>query len=241
MYKNTLELCILSLNHYSTYGVKIMCGILGVKFERKDDITVSFIKQLMIELKIRGTHSFGISFQHNGEYQEHKIVPETPTNCINIINYLLEQFINSSSYSFIFHNRYSTSGDYHDTTNNQPIVIDGFGAIAVNGVLSMATKKEMETEFNVKLSSENDSEIFLRKLEQDIPIKDTLEKYPACSYAGIVLKDNKITGIRNNKRPLYYGEFGNCKYFISTYDSIQRAKGMNNPICRIPPLTEVIL
>ena len=110
----------------------------------------------MKELSIRGLHYFGICYYDNNKYK-----------VIKSFNKEFERFIKifemSDSNKFIFHNRYSTSGDWIDENNNQPIALDNIGAIAMNGVLSMSTKKEYEKKYGVKCKCDNDSEIFLRR------------------------------------------------------------------------------
>lgn len=213
-----------------------MCGILGISFKRKDTESIEFCKRLITELKIRGLHSFGIAYQDT--YNIHRIV----SNKLNP-DILLESFLKSDSMSFIYHNRYSTSGDYLNLDNSQPIVIQDIGALAMNGVLSQATKPEYEQKFNVKCFSDNDTEIFLRKAEQWISIPDTVKQNPSCSFAGVYIKanDNTIYGYRNNKRPLYKGKYKNCSYIVSTLDTIRRANGDISQVSIVPTFTEVSL
>ncbi len=210
-----------------------MCGILGVSFKEKDQESVEFVKRLMYELKIRGIHSFGISYQNN---KFHRYVDKNISTDI-----FLDLFLNSSAFSFIYHNRYSTSGDNTNENSYQPIVVQGVGALAMNGVLSQATKPEFEQKYSVKCNSDNDTEIFLRKLEQGISIPDTVKANPDCSFAGVYIKhgDNTIYGYRNNKRPLYKGQYKSVSYIVSTLDTIRRAGGDLSQVSIVPIFTEI--
>jgi len=212
-----------------------MCGILGIFFKEKDEESINFSKLLMKELLIRGTHAFGICFK---DIEFHRYVYNKFFSDI-----LIEPFLRSSSNGFIFHNRYSTSGDYLNLDNNQPIVVKGVGALAMNGVISQATKAEYEQKYDVKCTSENDTEIFLRKLERGISIPHFVDQNPDCSFAGVYIKDgdNTIYGYRNNKRPLYKGTYKNCSYIVSTLDTIRRAGGDLSQVSIVPTFTEVTI
>lgn len=192
-----------------------MCGILGIKFknnkilERKNDF-IELMKQLMI----RGKHSFGLC------YFDKKFI--TLKSLDPIFEVFLDNFYNSNSNSFIYHNRYSTSGDYKNMINNQPITLD-YASIAMNGVFSMKKKEDYEEEFNIKCISENDTEIVLRLMENGINIVDILKENKNISFAGIILLEDSIIAIRNKKRPLYYFETKDYIGFVSTKDTIIRS------------------
>jgi glutamine phosphoribosylpyrophosphate amidotransferase len=213
-----------------------MCGILGVSFISKDTESIEFVKKLITELKIRGLHAFGIAYQDTFDTFIHRIVSDklNPSE-------ILEEFIKSPSGSFIYHNRYSTSGDYSNPDNNQPTVVQNVGAIAMNGVISQATKPEYEQKYGIKCTSDNDTEIFLRKLEHGVPIPEFVKQNPDCSFAGVYIKkgNNTIFGYRNNKRPLYKGKYKNVLYIVSTLDTIRRAGGDLSQVSIVPTFTEV--
>lgn len=210
-----------------------MCGILGVSFTQKDPESVEFVKKLIYELKIRGLHSFGISYQ---DTEIHRII----FNVLSV-DLVIQEFLKSPSMSFIFHNRYSTSGDYLNPDNNQPITIPEIGALAMNGVISQATKSEYEQKYSVKCTSDNDTEIFLRKVELGVSIPDFVKQNPECSFAGVYYfkGDNTIRGYRNNKRPLYKGQYKNVSYIVSTLDTVRRAGGDLSKVSIVPIFTEV--
>lgn len=222
-----------------------MCGILGVKIKRKlSESDYNGLLLLMSSLQVRGTHSFGICFYKNNIYASIKSFMPEYSNFIDLIK-------DSGTNSFIYHNRYSTSGDYGVMNNNQPILVESVGALAMNGVLSMKTKEEYEKDYGVKCACDNDTEVFLRILEKhvnNISLNIYLQNYtdiektlvgflksqPQCSFAGVFLIKDRIIALRNNKRPLYYFDTDMYSGFISMYDSFCRT-GFNirKPTIRI--------
>jgi len=215
-----------------------MCGILGCYVSSYDYRTLELIELIMKELMIRGHHSTGLTF-----FQPDTIKPcfatFKTTNYKSGIDEFSDLIQRHEPKRFIFHNRYSTSGDWHNMENNPPIVVESVGAIAMNGVLSMKTKAEMESDFDVKLKSENDAEVFLRKMEQSVDVLDFLKSQERCSYAGIILTQNKMVGLRNNKRPMYLFKAGFMIGLTSTYDTLQRAGVPKANIQMVRPLDKV--
>jgi glutamine phosphoribosylpyrophosphate amidotransferase len=136
----------------------------------------------------------------------------------------LKLFADSPSKGFIYHNRYSTSGDWHTEINNQPITHQNI-SVAMNGVVSMKPRKEYEKEYGIKCSTENDSEIFLRLLEKGIPPEDVIKQMGG-SCAVVWLEDNKVYAIRNQHRPLHYFIKDDAVFVCSTNDIAHRAVGV---------------
>jgi len=121
----------------------------------------------------------------------------------------------------IYHNRYDTSGDWHDMSNNQPLTFGNI-SIAMNGVLSMKPKNEYEKEFNVNCITENDTEVFVRKMLNNEDILDFLKNTEECTFASVILKNNKVYALRNNKRPLHWFKYNGAVYVVSTADIVKR-------------------
>ena len=121
----------------------------------------------------------------------------------------------------IGHCRYSTSGDFKDHRNNQPIVAAGL-SLVFNGVISMKLKSEFEAEFGVKCDADNDGEIFLRKIEQGVDpflfLKET-----KCSFAGCWIEGGRLFAARNEFRPMHKAEFRGASLYCSTADIFARA------------------
>lgn len=168
-------------------------------------------QRLFYEGSVRGLHAFGLADVYAGEirvvrsHEPEQIVaafnPDRPT---------------------IAHTRYSLSGDWHTLENNQPLVV-GNRALAFNGVISMKTKEEMEAEFNMILSADNDGEVFLQSLALGTAPGPFLAKIPG-SFAGVWLDQKEcLWAGRNKRRPLWMaGEHGGI-WYASTGDIFRRA------------------
>lgn len=192
-----------------------MCGIATTL--SKTELTLeekSFAIKVMKESSIRGVHSFGLSYIVNK-----KII----TKKFHKIEECLEHFAKNVTKEYIFHNRYSTSGDWKEHKNNQPILLNN-NSLVFNGVISMKTKEEMEKQFNLKLKTENDGEIFLHHIEKPLQFIDNKN----ISFAGLYINKNQVFLLRNNLRPMFYSKFNNTYFIASTADILIRS-GLSNP------------
>lgn len=200
-----------------------MCGIVGFFTNNKTEKQLDLLYTLMRESSVRGLHAFGISFYKDGTLITRK-------------SFKFPHYRQATKFSgnvLIFHNRYSTSGDWQDMNNNQPI-ITGHRAIAVNGVLSMKPQKEYEQEFGVECHTENDAEIFGRLLQRGVPPIIALKGLEGASFACVFLHIGKLYVLRNNKRPLYWFQQHGAVYVVSTMDIADRALGHKEHIHVVP-------
>jgi glutamine phosphoribosylpyrophosphate amidotransferase len=163
------------------------------------------------ESAVRGLHSFGLA-----HIQNDKLIVRKFYDMLACIDY----FLKNVNASFIYHNRYSTSGDWQNHENNQPIHNDK-DAIVFNGVISMKTKKGMEKEFGLRLENDNDGEIFLKNLKD--PLSFIKKRGENISIAALFIKSNKVYAVRNHKRPLWYAKKNQCFYLSSTKDILKRS------------------
>jgi glutamine phosphoribosylpyrophosphate amidotransferase len=188
-----------------------MCGIVGYWPVSPSVETAAAFARLFRESTIRGLHAFGIAQPsadgalavtrafHQGEVIA-RFDPERPA---------------------IAHARYSTSGDWHVSDNNQPVVAAGM-ALAMNGVISMATKGEFEAAFGVDCEHDNDAEIFLRRLEAGQAAESFLTEMVG-SFAGVWLRAGQLYAGRNARRPLWACEAYGARWRVSTRDILRRA------------------
>lgn len=181
-----------------------MCSVIG--FSGSYDEVV--LDRLFHNSRIRGLHAFGYSC-----YEGDEIVTKKFTD--------YEQFrasIHSARPSvFIAHFRYSTSGDYQQHENNQPLTYKG-QSMVFNGVISQQTLPEMQQRFGCYFGSDNDGWILLDKFDDLSDLTDY-----SVTFAALMLRDKKITPIRNPNRPLWLGKLGGNSYAASTRDIMQRS------------------
>ena len=179
-----------------------MCGVVGYYSNKPNEEDTEILQSLIFESKIRGIHSFGITYKVD--------------DCLFKTNkeFLVEQIRVPETNMLIGHNRYSTSGDWRTHRNNQPLEYkDNY--LVFNGVIDMGTKKEIEKKFNIEMDSNNDGEIFLKN-------PDLILNGYDCSFAGIFIYKNKIYCYRNKERPLYRHVYKESVFLASTSDIFKR-------------------
>ena len=183
-----------------------MCAVIGYYSKKQTKEDKELLSKLVKESKIRGLHSFGYAYKNKKNEIELKK------------QFTFEVEIPDTN-MLIAHGRYSTSGDWNEETNNQPIEYNN-NYIAFNGDINMGTKKEMEEEYGIEMSSNNDAEIFLH-LSKNMYSEEIIEELN-CSFAGIFIIDNEIYCHRNAERPLYRAIIGNSVFIASTRDIFKR-------------------
>ena len=190
-----------------------MCGIIGAKVKRPQGYQV--LSRAIETLNIRGTHAYGIVSLINGKYDLYKTF-----DLDQIQEYL--KIVCVPSAKILFHNRYSTSGNYDDMDNNLPQGDEKLGYISFNGVLEQSDSSNWHRLYDIDASNDNDVQILLKLMEQGHSILDLLKRYPNWSLAACMLTPDKLLGFRNNKRPLYHYQDGDLEMFISAVDPIAR-------------------
>jgi len=185
-----------------------MCSIIGWNGNFDDDV----VERLCYNSRIRGLHSFGYSYNYKGNIISKKFLK-------------YEYFVNSlkdvKPNKFIAHFRYSTSGDYKDQDNNQPITKDNVSMV-FNGVLDMRSKKEMQEHYKINMTTDNDGELaIIHKLKSDTLFIDFVKNK---SFAGAFLNSGgEIQVFRNINRPAHIGEYKGAKVLASTKDILNRS------------------
>jgi len=191
-----------------------MCAVIGYYSEEPCEKDKKMLEELLYQSKIRGLHSFGLTFENNFILST---IKEFEVGSINI----------PKTTMLMAHTRYSTSGDWKSKENNQPLKLDD-SHLVFNGVIDMATKKEMEKKYNIKMKSNNDGEIFLHYLNQGVePVK--IIKDLKSSFSGIFIKDNEIYCLRNENRPLWRVVIGKSVFVASTKDIFLRSQKKLKP------------
>lgn len=197
-----------------------MCGVIGFYSQQVTAEQQALLYRLAQQSSIRGLHAFGASWidsQGRISTSKWKTFPQ----------------VLPAAGIFIWHNRYSTSGDWHDDGNNQPIA-DVDIAVAVNGVISMKPRPEYEQEFGVKCVTDNDAEIFMRLLQAGNPADQVASRLSG-SLAAVFIKDSQVFAVRNNCRPLHWFLRHDAVYVVSTVDIADRAAGSTIEVHNVPP------
>jgi glutamine phosphoribosylpyrophosphate amidotransferase len=181
-----------------------MCALIGYSGKYNELL----IEKLLLNSMIRGVHSFGYS-----QYCEKELVTKKFLD--------FEEFKRSINLDkpskFIAHFRYSTSGDFGNQENNQPLQ-RGNVAMAFNGVISQKSKQEIEAEYDTVLQGDNDGYLLIEKYtDQDFVRKSNI------TFAAVGLKDGSLFAIRNSRRPLWYAETTGAKVYASTRDIFIRS------------------
>lgn len=193
-----------------------MCGVVGFYSLETTTDDVELLWNLIIESRIRGVHAFGFAKVVDTGKVECKKYHDLFTGCND--KYTARNYLNNIKNNLIFHNRYSTSGDYKDHNNNQPVVINQTEALVFNGVISQATKEENQEKYKMELTTDNDGEIFLRQENKE----EFLRKMKG-SFAGLWVDKGEIYFARNSRRPLYFYIRGKGVFVASTKNIFERA------------------
>lgn len=187
-----------------------MCGVVG--YSGQGASRQQFV-ELCRQACIRGVHAFGVAFlTANGLY----VTKGTSFSSV------MDAVPDPLPRKIIFHNRYSTSGDYRDMANNQPVCV-GDWAMVFNGTVDMGTKEEMERHSGYHLTTDNDGELVLR----DYINRGTFERIAdaRATFAGIFLNaGGRMFALRNGLRPLWAFPVTGGQFVVSTRDIASRAK-----------------
>lgn len=189
-----------------------MCGIVAYSGVESRERRVEF-QRLCREACIRGVHAFGIAWHDGGQVRVFKSL-----SFAEVMNAVPDPLPSK----IVFHNRYSTSGDYTRMENNQPLIVGG-NALAFNGTVDMGTKQEMELRHGITLTTENDGEIVLQDIGRGMPFHTIADRKTA--FAGVYLgADGEMFAFRNEMRPLWLFSVQGGKFIVSTHDIASRAR-----------------
>lgn len=195
-----------------------MCGIVGFySFEENPyGQDLDLMLAVFHQSKIRGLHAFGAAIPQPSGSRSFKTFE---------LNDMVPWVRETRPRILLGHTRYSTSGDYKDHANNQPVQWEK-QTLVFNGVISMKTREEMEAEYGIKMKSDNDGEIFLQS-EQKLEFVTKM----AGSFAGIfhdpVFNNLKVEDdvyvLRNPRRPAWTARTETAIFVASTRDILMRA------------------
>ncbi len=200
-----------------------MCGVVAYYSAQPKMFHFNHISNLLVQSKIRGLHAYGISYFRLGKLHNMK------THVLQDILSLLgsPSFLSDPPHALIAHNRYSTSGDWQQHSNNQPIVIQEAHhqhALVFNGVIDQGERADWQRKFGKRYVTDNDGEIVLREIIDDEEGWPEWFNKQRFSFAGAVLdSQGTITIFRNARRPLWNADYGDAQFFASTSDILARS------------------
>lgn len=226
----------------------VICGVIGFKqldSEAPVPEFMTFLEALLVESQIRGKHATGAAWVEGNLIR----CVKAPVAAISFIADSSEggwgAFRAANPSAAILHTRYSTSGDWEENANNQPLTRAKKLALVHNGLISQASKEEFEEAYDVRCVTENDSEVLLKKVIQAYDeesaagcdskpymikaISEALEDihavHPPIFACGFLTVTNDIFAVRDHIRPLwfFYIKEWNIIGFASTQDIIKRA------------------
>jgi glutamine phosphoribosylpyrophosphate amidotransferase len=200
-----------------------MCGVIGFHSPAPREIHMKKFMDLFEQSTIRGLHAAGFSYWRPGANEG--ITTYKAFKWVDAMTKLFELRADPPSI-MIGHTRYSTSGDWKRHDNNQPIHLRG-ASMVFNGVISQATRAEYEREYKKQFFTENDGEIFLRKVT-DGEDWHGFVRDARFSFAGLHIFGGTLYAVRNRQRPLWRADFEGGTFFASTADIFARA-GFENP------------
>lgn len=206
-----------------------MCGVVGYSSKETSTQDILTLSRIFEQSKIRGLHSCGFSYLDGDRIATEKFF--AVGNLMAALLKLEEKFA-GNPLSLVGHTRYSTSGDWQDQRNNQPLVLDGI-SLAFNGCIHMGLREEYEELYGKRYETDNDGEIFCRKV-LDGEAWEMFVADGAFSFAGAFLHAGHLTVLRNMNRPLWLGRSGCAQFVASTRDIFARA-GFTGELQEVEP------
>jgi len=213
-----------------------MCGVVAYATQEVTKAQEASLIRLFRESKIRGLHACGISWLSEGRLLTAKFheVPQLTALLEGLLRGLRGRPL-----KLIGHTRYSTSGDWADHANNQPLNIkagppagktgelpdvpESAVSLVFNGCIHMGLRSEYEALYGREYVTDNDGEIFCRKVLDG----EDWERFVAegsFSFAGTFIYQGKLVVMRNRNRPLWTCTEDRAVFVASTADICRRAQ-----------------
>lgn len=208
-----------------------MCGVIAYRSAKPEPKDFMLLARLFEESAVRGIHSFGVSWlPESGPIKTAKF-----PSADRLAQFIAVDLSQERPKALIGHNRYSTSGDWLDNRNNQPLYLPEANlAMAFNGVIDQSPETEWPERYGYRFATENDGEIALRKFsESPDRFLDWFQKQ-SFSFAGAFLDENGVRLIRNKSRPLWCAKTENGTHFVASTVDILRRSGINATAFAVP-------
>lgn len=198
-----------------------MCGVVGVWLGADADPAVVAARGVALarEAAIRGLHAYGVASRAPGGLEATRTF--SLPDALDAFKDRLDG--PPGPRGVVWHNRYSTSGDWAVLGNNQPLMEGGY-ALCFNGVIDMRTKAEMEAAHGLELPADNDGYLFLHWLRGGEAHALAKLEGAGAAFAGVWLDaDGNLRALRNGRRPLWCARVGGAQFLASTRDIFERA------------------
>jgi hypothetical protein len=230
-----------------------MCGIFGLVVEGEfNEKHAKLTEALLLESQVRGRHATGVTWSSGTAPM---VTVKQPVPATEFVKTHLSMPLGEVGVRVLGHCRYSTSGDWEDNANNQPLESREVSLVH-NGLVSMGTKEEFEHQYGVRTHSYNDSEVILQHVLRalqagpSVTLVDALGKAlhrihrvePPIFALGIMGLRWPMLCVRDHIRPLWLFSIASLgvRGFASTKDIIDRvAERMQMTIehQEVPPYT----
>lgn len=207
-----------------------MCCVIAYQAKVVQSEHLDLFRNLCREGRARGEHAFGFAYASVGGIVE----AERFTDFAAGLARLPSLFALEGPLRILAHTRYSTSGDWRDPENNQPLQLDAGGpALVFNGCIHMGTKAEREQKFAMKLTTDNDGEVLLRLRDAGTDLAAYVAGQ-AFSCAAALLDSKGLSLFRNANRPLWALEHAGARWAASTRDVFRRASFSSERAKEVP-------
>lgn len=202
---------------------------------------MGFIERLFLESEIRGRHASGFTILADPGVLETTKAPLPASEFIRT-DHLWKRCKTDPPRAMVGHTRYSTSGDWDENTNNQPLSTNRY-ALVHNGLVSMGTPEEYGPKYGLPLSTANDSEVILKAIWKEKgsiinAMSRVYEVEPPIFACGLIDFDGNVSCWADNIRPLYIFMVPEWDLlgFASTKDIVKRAaKGLDVIVFKAKP------
>lgn len=201
-----------------------MSGIVAYHSKNPKSWHLDLVSNLMRNSTIRGTHSFGMSYEGFG-----RILSVKSLEIDDVVGQMgFPAFRENPPRVLIAGNIYAIDLNWKDYSNNPPLTIreDGVDySMVADGIIDTDNRHNRERSNGRSYYTENDGEIVLREFiersNEDWEVWFRRQKF---AFAGAFLVEKKGLYIaRTAKRPLWFTEVEDTVFYASTRDILKRS------------------
>lgn len=210
-----------------------VCGVIGYYSAQPLPAHGDHLAALLRESQIRGRHAFGCAWRTETGIEVRRSLQGQV-----ITDTLCQLFADKPPQEAMAFCRYSTSGDWREMRNNQPLAIDGT-VLIFNGVLDMRTPTDWQRDYGGTYQTANDGELFIRH-----GLRDPIAFVRHGSFAGCWMTPVGFYALRNQDRPLWWRTDATATWLASTQDILRRVVGPGREVpahtlCNVRDMTTI--